>query len=713
MPVTSPQGTLDFKKVDKITFVGASSNTVIDTTTGSVGIGVVGDALSSNLHVVGDTRMEGNINMLHTSNTASIKLNSNVVTEFPRSKKLIKYPRVALTDNSSGGYVVGRSSVYQNDSATEAWKIFDEDSTTYWHSENSTGYWNTDGTYDGTSELVTGHPGEYVTLQLPTNEKVQLHGIRVFPRGLRGQSSAWSAGAAPKDVVVIGSNNGSSWNVIATTTLTNYSFGTSPSLNTPVGEEYVPATFNFEATEYYQHVGLIIKNLYPGGHVHASMTALEFLGLPEYDPEAHGTDVVIKSVPNVPNTDWLEVYYDAKGLTPGEVTSVSDLKPSSLGTALNSSSTNNITVTDDAFVFNGTDSYIKIDDLTNPSGAWVHSVVAWINPSDLGNFEVTWIGDADSATTRQAFTFTTSGQAVTMGINGSNVQFRLASPLTKNKWHHIAYTFSGGATGSDSTAYRVFIDGVEAYKSTGVNSATLTLPAQTALWIGRNHGGSNYFKGKIANLRLFNRALAIDEIDQLYTYQKGDFGYSTNSMTLKAGRLGIGTSEPKATLDVRGDVQVGGIITSNNPAFSVYRDAGDLTENDTTIVWNQVRFNRGNCYDSSTGIFTPTVDGMYFFTVFGMSDGLSNPVVSFRFEIALPNGVFDTTTTPATNRTSIIHALWPYQFTRSNSGTTHGQASGSFVYYLEAGSRFRVLWHGDELLAHGNSHNGFSGFLIG
>ena len=45
------------------------------------------------------------INMLHTSNTASIKLNSNVVAEFPRSKKLIKYPRVALTC-LTGGYSV-------------------------------------------------------------------------------------------------------------------------------------------------------------------------------------------------------------------------------------------------------------------------------------------------------------------------------------------------------------------------------------------------------------------------------------------------------------------------------------------------------------------------------------------------------------------------------------------------------------------------------
>ena len=85
MPIATPQGTLDFKSVDTVTFVGASSNTVIDTTTGSLGVGVDGNGPTSNLHVVGNTRLEGDINMLHTSNTASIKLNSNVVTEFPRS----------------------------------------------------------------------------------------------------------------------------------------------------------------------------------------------------------------------------------------------------------------------------------------------------------------------------------------------------------------------------------------------------------------------------------------------------------------------------------------------------------------------------------------------------------------------------------------------------------------------------------------------------
>ena len=46
---------------------------------------------------VSDLNVVSNVNILHTANTAAIKLNSNVVAEFPRSKKLIRYPRVAMT----------------------------------------------------------------------------------------------------------------------------------------------------------------------------------------------------------------------------------------------------------------------------------------------------------------------------------------------------------------------------------------------------------------------------------------------------------------------------------------------------------------------------------------------------------------------------------------------------------------------------------------
>jgi hypothetical protein len=291
----------------------------------------------------------------------------------------------------------------------------------------------------------------------------------------------------------------------------------------------------------------------------------------------------------VPNNDWLEVYYDAKDLADGTVATVNDLKPSGLGTALNSSSTNNITVSDGAFVFNGTTSYIKIDDLTNPSGAWTHSVVAWINSSDLGTFDLTWIGDADTATTRQSFTFQGGGQNLTLGINANNVKFTFPSPLQKSKWHHVVYTFNGGAAGSASTGYKVFVDGVEANQTGGVGTGTLSLPGDSAIWIGRNITGTNYFKGSIANFRVFNRDLTGDEIWQLYAYQKEYFDVSPDVVTFKGGRLGVGTSEPRAVLDVQGSAAIDGIV-GTSPTGGIIIPSGTTAQQPTGQV-GMVRFN--------------------------------------------------------------------------------------------------------------------------
>src|SRR5210317_115632 len=81
-----------------------TSNLFVDTQTGRVGVGTTEPTES--LDIV------GNLNLQKVSNTATIKLNSNVVTEYTRSKKsLIKYPRVALTGpNDGSGYVVTQAS---------------------------------------------------------------------------------------------------------------------------------------------------------------------------------------------------------------------------------------------------------------------------------------------------------------------------------------------------------------------------------------------------------------------------------------------------------------------------------------------------------------------------------------------------------------------------------------------------------------------------
>ena len=522
---------------------------------------------SGNVEVGGELTVSGgvvsNVNLLSVSNVASIKKDSNVVTEFPRSKKLIKYPRVAMTNSASGGYEVDASTEFLSN---YIWKAFDQDSNTVWHAAHGSTLWNSSGDYVGSVELITGHKGDWITLKLPTNERISPRGIRVFPRGLR---PTYSAGQAPKDVVVIGSNDGSSWNVITTTTLTNYSFGISPSTNTPDGEEHTPATFDFEATEYYQYVGIIIKSIYTGGHTNPSISQLEFLGVPEYDPEAHGTDVVVKSVANVPNTDWLEVYYDAKDLADG-TTTVNDLKP--VGTAINGTANGNTTVSNGAFTFDEADDYITLD--TGKTGNYIFSVSLWFKSSG-NSVETLFHMNGDYATNNTVWLYG-SGTSLSIDFVNNNYSCDTGKEIADNIWHHASFVYNGnGESGRD-----IYLDGIRLGGSLGGSNAGDNLNLTSTSSISRigalNHSSGiiHEFKGSIANFRLFNRAITSDEVWQLYAYQKEYFGHGDLSMTLKAGRLGIGTSEPRAMLDVQGGLDVTGDVNIPSGRFTTHRFMG-------------------------------------------------------------------------------------------------------------------------------------------
>ena len=89
-------GILDYQGMNQAIYRGATSNIVVDTQSMSIEIGAGNSSHTSNLHIECD----------HDANVASIQLNSNVVTEFSRSKKLIKYPRVALTSAAATFQVI-------------------------------------------------------------------------------------------------------------------------------------------------------------------------------------------------------------------------------------------------------------------------------------------------------------------------------------------------------------------------------------------------------------------------------------------------------------------------------------------------------------------------------------------------------------------------------------------------------------------------------
>jgi hypothetical protein len=508
----------------------------------------------------GDVLLSGEMNLQHVSNTASIKLNSNVVTEFPRSKKFIKYPRVALTSASQDGYVVTTSNVSVNGDGYAAYRVFDNilpDGTT-------TVGWRTDAGYDAATGLAsgittrfTGDSGEWVEIQLPNS--LNLSSINLKPGNEVDLAS--SSTRFPKVFVIYG-YNGNAWirvEEFTTSPIQSFTDVQTFHISNPVGE--------------FSKFVLVVKQTYsvtgaPSGVV--NIGEIEYFGIPEYDPEAHGTDVTVKSYPNVPNTDWLEVYYDAKDLENGSITNVDDLTPN--GT--NDGTATNVTVSDGAFVFNGTSSLLEKTSLSIPGGDNPFTFSFWIKNDDFDSTQyILRLGDNQTMYQNVNIYKTSSNQIV---FTTWLLDFPINYTFTSNRWNHISLMYPGG--GWEQSNLIVYVDGKRfnfgANRSSGgTGGNVMTLATSLTLRLGGFSSGNMHFDGSIANFRLFNRALTQDEVWQLYAYQKEYFGHGALSMTLKAGRLGIGTSEPKATLDIRGEVLINGYqLTSMYPGFATGGD---------------------------------------------------------------------------------------------------------------------------------------------
>jgi hypothetical protein len=189
----------------------------VDTVNSRVGLGTT--TPTESIDIV------GNMNLQQVSNTASIKLNSNVVTEFSRSKKLIKYPREAIPGNNSavgsaytysasdGDYVIKASSEY--DTRFRASNVFDNNMTTFAWLSGPGGTRYTSGSPETTGSVSIstfakfGAYGEWLELKIPTS--IYLNYVVVYPKDTRTTSKITSA-------IVWGSNTGNdgAWQRLST-----------------------------------------------------------------------------------------------------------------------------------------------------------------------------------------------------------------------------------------------------------------------------------------------------------------------------------------------------------------------------------------------------------------------------------------------------------------------------------------------------------------
>jgi hypothetical protein len=562
---------------------------------GSLGVGVNSPTESldvlgnikttANVHAGGEIELYSNLNIQHVSNTSTIQANSNVVTEFPRSKKLVKYPRVVLTANGlNQGYTVSGSNDYS--SGLTFYGAFTPPTTLStpsgaWLTPTSgtNGYSTSTGEYGYSEQLHSASlTGEYVQIVLPEKINPVYFTVQPYPESANNNEGLLSC--INEGEIWASNDSGTTWTPVGK--IQNF---------TPTGLYQEHIVDNFNVPGYYDTFALIIhKN---NGHPFAGVGEWKIFGTPEYDPDAHGTDVVVKSPPNVPNTDWLDVYYDGQDYTSTPAT-VTDNSGNNLTGTLNGGV--GFDTGYKAFTFDGVDDYIS-NIQSGYTSSNTYTVGMWFNRTANIQGALFQYGiNSSTPTAIGMFYYGSANHYITSYIAGgarADTDFN-ASYLSLNEWNHAASVYSPeGVT--------LYINGVMVAKNTLVSPTwnnSITIPTSPHLTIGAQGDTSTgvypttYFTGSIANFRLFKRALTSDELWQLYAYQKEYFGRGDLSMTLKAGRLGIGTSEPRAALDVRGDANLQSTIYGPLSTFetvnftSIYATTWTSTQgaNETELV---------------------------------------------------------------------------------------------------------------------------------
>jgi hypothetical protein len=156
-------------------------------------------------------------------------------------------------------------------------------------------------------------------------------------------------------------------------------------------------------------------------------------------------------------------------------------------------------------VFDGVDDYVEIssasfDESTN------FTISSWSKVSNINN-DYAFIGSYDG--TNGLVIWFDEGQNKIASFDGSNVQYS-NSNYNSNTWYNIVYKYDG-------TDGYIYINGILDITTSRNFSDSLDL------MIGNDGAGGKYFNGLISNVRIYNRALSSQEIEDLYNLTKGRY----------------------------------------------------------------------------------------------------------------------------------------------------------------------------------------------
>ena len=189
------------------------------------------------------------------------------------------------------------------------------------------------------------------------------------------------------------------------------------------------------------------------------------------------------------------------------------------------------TYTDDGYWdFNGTDDYIDITSIDPIADTSAVTMEAWVNADNLTNlYQV--IGTWERQTKHWQLTY--SGDTtynLGLAISGSGDSVGTTSAPATGSWQHVVATWNGGSLTTLSD-WAIYVNGV---KQT-IQFTGSTGTSGTASYIGTRQGfaASNFFDGKIGEVRYYDRALTEAQVLQNYNSNRYKYdGIAANTSPL-------------------------------------------------------------------------------------------------------------------------------------------------------------------------------------
>jgi hypothetical protein len=243
----------------------------------------------------------------------------------------------------------------------------------------------------------------------------------------------------------------------------------------------------------------------------------------------------------------------------------------------------NTTLTSDRFgmpgkgmYFNGTDAYILVANSPSIANVPNLTVSAWVQPdswqtdSSYGVDIASKIGD-DGTTFSWNLSIVPTGELRPHGFVGFWNYFDCSSVIQKGSWYHVAMVYDGAhLTG--------FVNGQAdgAIPLSGFIAAA-DCPLRIGAYSPVLAGNHLWFSGKIDDVRIYNRALSDQEVQELYAYEST---FPFQNLSISGEQVKFQDSSKGDSFSVNGQFT----LAASSPGYNPLTDSFSIQFGSATLV---------------------------------------------------------------------------------------------------------------------------------